>query len=642
MPIRKGKWSQEEEDYVLALINHFEKGLLSVPEGTTLRMYLAQKINCDPMRITKKFAGQNCLGKKAFIPRLREPFTQSEIEQFEEKLSRAENRFNKRLARLNSSDGCMLDFDARQDAYVISSPAIDALVSQTGKGKWGLLGEADLAVAESPLPQLLMASGHHQASFNPHNYLQLQQHNNMNLNPMLPPAVKSRQIETPSNNDSNLTSNSQTTETPQLPNNNSLSKTDTGLKFSESPLTSSPLSSGRRRALSEEHHALLTEDVLKSNTFKEGKKSGSYASFQQYNQENLDVLVPTEEAAEEGADLLLGFFMSSSRHSFSNLSDQGDNQQVSENNQQGGADRVGGQGELASEKDVKNTKTVSNKAHNDDEVCVDMNNENCVDVDDDDIDDDIVSQKLPIKELASTIVNLKKKISVDEEEDKDVDKEEKEEKEEKENYSECKEQDTVIMKTTTTIAKATKKKKKKVFRLSNSKGSPTDEKDEDDTINSSASLEKDEDHSPSPPPPPTNDDIEDDKHLFIEDEDDDDDVQNPLEGGSTLASTLSYQNLTKRNLSQFAKKTNLTLSSSSSSSSSLPSSSSFPFNAISYVKDTMMKRNYENTINGVNVNGVDNVTDTLDTSYSTIDCESDSEEPEMKRMNLVMRRSEEV
>lgn len=63
-PLRKGKWSQEEENYVLALINCFEKGLLEIPGGRTLRIHLSKLLNCDPMRVTKKFAGQNCLGKK--------------------------------------------------------------------------------------------------------------------------------------------------------------------------------------------------------------------------------------------------------------------------------------------------------------------------------------------------------------------------------------------------------------------------------------------------------------------------------------------------------------------------------------------------------------------------------------------------
>lgn len=48
----------EEEEYTAGIINHFTKGLLKLPEGTTLRAYLAEKLNCDPMRITKKFTGK--------------------------------------------------------------------------------------------------------------------------------------------------------------------------------------------------------------------------------------------------------------------------------------------------------------------------------------------------------------------------------------------------------------------------------------------------------------------------------------------------------------------------------------------------------------------------------------------------------
>lgn len=66
--IRKGKWFEEEEEYALVLIDCFEKGVLEIPQGTTLRMYLAKSLNCEPMRITKKFTGRKCLGKKVLRP----------------------------------------------------------------------------------------------------------------------------------------------------------------------------------------------------------------------------------------------------------------------------------------------------------------------------------------------------------------------------------------------------------------------------------------------------------------------------------------------------------------------------------------------------------------------------------------------
>jgi hypothetical protein len=61
--LRRGKWSSEEEAYANRLIVEFKLGLLPLTEGTTLRTFLSKLLNCDPMRISKKFVGQNCIGK---------------------------------------------------------------------------------------------------------------------------------------------------------------------------------------------------------------------------------------------------------------------------------------------------------------------------------------------------------------------------------------------------------------------------------------------------------------------------------------------------------------------------------------------------------------------------------------------------
>ncbi len=61
--IRYGKWSEAEELYADRLINDFQNGNLSDCEaGKTLRVYLSSKLNCEKMRISKKFAGK-CIGK---------------------------------------------------------------------------------------------------------------------------------------------------------------------------------------------------------------------------------------------------------------------------------------------------------------------------------------------------------------------------------------------------------------------------------------------------------------------------------------------------------------------------------------------------------------------------------------------------
>lgn len=63
-PLRRGKWSAEEEAYANRLIQEFKQGLIpGLPPKTTLRTFLSELLNCDPMRISKKFAGDKCVGK---------------------------------------------------------------------------------------------------------------------------------------------------------------------------------------------------------------------------------------------------------------------------------------------------------------------------------------------------------------------------------------------------------------------------------------------------------------------------------------------------------------------------------------------------------------------------------------------------
>lgn len=61
-----GKWTAEEEQEARELIEKFTNGSLQdCEEGATLRSYLAKRLNCAPMRISKKFAGL-CIGKSVY------------------------------------------------------------------------------------------------------------------------------------------------------------------------------------------------------------------------------------------------------------------------------------------------------------------------------------------------------------------------------------------------------------------------------------------------------------------------------------------------------------------------------------------------------------------------------------------------
>lgn len=61
--LRRGKWTLEEETYANKLIAEFKQGTLPLTDGTTLRTFLSKLLNCDPMRISKKFVGAKCIGK---------------------------------------------------------------------------------------------------------------------------------------------------------------------------------------------------------------------------------------------------------------------------------------------------------------------------------------------------------------------------------------------------------------------------------------------------------------------------------------------------------------------------------------------------------------------------------------------------
>ncbi|CAK4680046.1 hypothetical protein LEN26_007869 [Aphanomyces euteiches] len=61
---RAGPWTDDEISYVRRLSLDFKAGLLpDVPRGTSIRPWLARKLRCDPMRISKKFKkGSKLLG----------------------------------------------------------------------------------------------------------------------------------------------------------------------------------------------------------------------------------------------------------------------------------------------------------------------------------------------------------------------------------------------------------------------------------------------------------------------------------------------------------------------------------------------------------------------------------------------------
>ncbi|KAF0713409.1 Aste57867_4346 [Aphanomyces stellatus] len=87
--MRKGKWTTEEAAYCDRLIEEFKNGNLPLAEGTTLRTFLSKLLNCDPMRISKKYTGNQCIGKIIFRRKSKEP-TKDEIEATRKQLAELE------------------------------------------------------------------------------------------------------------------------------------------------------------------------------------------------------------------------------------------------------------------------------------------------------------------------------------------------------------------------------------------------------------------------------------------------------------------------------------------------------------------------------------------------------------------------
>ncbi|GLE03784.1 hypothetical protein PINS_up012686 [Pythium insidiosum] len=64
--LRSGKWTPEEEAFTNMIIYYFKLGRLNIEDGTSLRWYLAKRLNCEAMRVTKKLKGNSSIGKQIF------------------------------------------------------------------------------------------------------------------------------------------------------------------------------------------------------------------------------------------------------------------------------------------------------------------------------------------------------------------------------------------------------------------------------------------------------------------------------------------------------------------------------------------------------------------------------------------------
>ncbi|CAI5718725.1 unnamed protein product [Hyaloperonospora brassicae] len=93
--MRKGKWTAEESAYCDRLIEEFKKGNLPLAEGTTLRTFLSKLLHCDPMRISKKYTGDQCIGKIIFRRR-EDDVAKGDLETIRKELAELEKTYLER------------------------------------------------------------------------------------------------------------------------------------------------------------------------------------------------------------------------------------------------------------------------------------------------------------------------------------------------------------------------------------------------------------------------------------------------------------------------------------------------------------------------------------------------------------------
>ena len=61
---KRGKWTAVEQAFADRLISDFDRGVSrGLKNGQSLRAHLAERLRCDPLRISKRFAGSDRLGK---------------------------------------------------------------------------------------------------------------------------------------------------------------------------------------------------------------------------------------------------------------------------------------------------------------------------------------------------------------------------------------------------------------------------------------------------------------------------------------------------------------------------------------------------------------------------------------------------
>jgi hypothetical protein len=151
--IRLCHLQHEEEMYTNKIIEAFNAGLLKLPEntsGVTLRSYLAEKLGCDPMRITKKYTGASCLGKRVYHKESSSA-NADEVEKVQKELLVLENKFLEKLEQMRRE---RREHESAIDGMFITTPNIDAMLVHGGALSMPYGNSSNMATYQHPFHHL--------------------------------------------------------------------------------------------------------------------------------------------------------------------------------------------------------------------------------------------------------------------------------------------------------------------------------------------------------------------------------------------------------------------------------------------------------------------------------------------------------
>jgi hypothetical protein len=120
--LRIGLWTKAETNFALLLARHFKAGIFcDIGPGEILQTWLARRLHCKPMRISRKFSQMAVFGRSHKQINMRyaknrltiERLSETDIEVLREELETADRQYKESLLELKTKE----DFDLELDEF---------------------------------------------------------------------------------------------------------------------------------------------------------------------------------------------------------------------------------------------------------------------------------------------------------------------------------------------------------------------------------------------------------------------------------------------------------------------------------------------------------------------------------------------